>query len=509
MAKNRMKEKRKTPPTLTLEKPNYGYANEVEPQLRACKKFNLDDRECFARNLGRLIADIQTKHDVKLSRLFSEAFGNSAESLYKKRKSIVAMPGEEVTPNKLRSQARDYLVMLFALIPYSRAISDDDQICRALLILRFIEDSSYDSKMAIRDKMSAEFRREIKIQFDKLSNKIQRAVPIDYMYEWCRNHRPMAGLGLESVTHSITAPSVRIAEVFTPVFKDIQVLNLKVDFSSVSEQSNEEVSFAIRKALFAAYNGNLELHGEGDISRQLDDFFWENADTVLQGEEFIWSTVSYSYCFRTFVDLDLRFSNFENKWSPYLLWRTNLDLETPFPSMDKDIVGPYPLHKKRIPICWSEDTFEFLYADCDNFESGEIKLFWCDSTDSWYQDIPPSTFRETDNLGRIIFDQKIEDLHCCSKEGQDEFLFNTSRDDIHSFDFILNNYSVDSRYEVGHVPAPSDSFAKAILENLAYASPEQRIDTLMINDAKTKFASFKKLVDSKETEYKTAIESFY
>ena len=64
-------------------------------------------------------------------------------------------------------------------------------------------------------------------------------------------------------------------------------------------------------------------------------------------------------------------------------------------------------------------------------------------------------------------------------------------------------------YDVGHVPAPSDSFAEAILENLAYAPPEQRIDTLMINDAKTKFASFKKLVDLKETEYKTAIESFY
>ena len=301
MAKNRMIEERKTP-SLTLEKPNYGYAHEVEPKLRACKKFTLDDREFFARNLGRLIADIQMKHEVKLSRLFSEAFGNSAESLYKKRKSIVALPGEEVTPNKLRSQARDYLVMLFALIPYSRAISDDDQICRALLILRFIEDSSYDSKMAIRDKMSAEFRREIKIQFDKLSTKIQRAVPIDYMYEWTRNHMPMKGLGLECVSHSIAAPSVRIAEVFTPISKDIPVLNLKVDFSSVSEQSDKEISFAIQKALFAAYNGKLELHGEWDLSRQLEDFFDENADSVLQGEEFIWSTASVCYCFRTFVD---------------------------------------------------------------------------------------------------------------------------------------------------------------------------------------------------------------
>jgi hypothetical protein len=321
MAKNKMIEERKTP-SLTLEKPNYGYAHEVEPKLRACKKFTLDDREFFARNLGRLIADIQMKHEVKLSRLFSEAFGNSAESLYKKRKSIVALPGEEVTPNKLRSQARDYLVMLFALIPYSRASSDDDQICRALLILRFIEDSSYDSKMAIRDKMSAEFRREIKIQFDKLSTKIQRAVPIDYMYEWTRNHMPRKGLGLECVGHSIAAPSVRIAEVFTPISKDIPVLNLKVDFSSVSEQSDKEISFAIQKALFAAYNGKLELHGEWDLSRQLEDFFDENADSVLQGEEFIWSTAPVCYCFRTYVDLDLRFSSYENKWSPYLLWTT-------------------------------------------------------------------------------------------------------------------------------------------------------------------------------------------
>jgi hypothetical protein len=501
MAKNRLTEERKTP-SLILEKPNYGYANEVEPKLRACKKFTLDDREIFARNLGRLIADIQMKHEVKLSRLFSEAFGNSAESLYKKRKSIVALPGEEVTPNKLRSQARDYLVMLFALIPYSRASSDDDQICRALLILRFIEDSSYDSKMAIRDKMSAEFRREIKIQFDKLSTKIQRAVPIDYMYEWSRNHMPRKGLGLECVSHSIAAPSVRIAEVFTPISKDIPVLNLKVDFSSVSEQSDKEISFAIQKALFAAYNGKLELHGEWDLSRQLEDFFDENADSVLQGEEFIWSTAPVCYCFRTYVDLDLRFSSLENKWSPYLLWTTSLLPDCLSDSYEEAIVGPYPLHEKRIPICWSEDTLELLYADCDNFESGEVKLFWCNLFD-----FPPfDRFRGTDNLGSLTLDGVIEDLYCCSKEEQDEFLFNTSRDDIHSFDYLLNNYY--SMYDVGHVPAPSDSFAKAILENLAYAPPEQRIDTLMINDAKTKFASFKKLVDLKETEYKTAIESF-
>ena len=44
MAKNRLTEERKTP-SLILEKPNYGYALEVEPKLRACKKFTLDDRE--------------------------------------------------------------------------------------------------------------------------------------------------------------------------------------------------------------------------------------------------------------------------------------------------------------------------------------------------------------------------------------------------------------------------------------------------------------------------------
>ena len=52
---------------------------------------------------------------------------------------------------------------------------------------------------------------------------------------------PRKGLGLECVGHSIAAPSVRIAEVFTPISKDIPVLNLKVDFSSVSEQSDKEI----------------------------------------------------------------------------------------------------------------------------------------------------------------------------------------------------------------------------------------------------------------------------
>ena len=56
--------------------------------------------------------------------------------------------------------------------------------------------------------------------------------------------------------------------------------------------------------------------------------------------------------------------------------------------------------------------------------------------------------------------------------------------------------------------SPEDSFAHKILTNLAYASEEDRIDNLLLKDAKQKNKVFKELEKNKKEEYLSAIARF-
>ena len=253
----------KTVRPLIVEKPNYRYAEEVEPRLRECKKFTHDDRECFARNLGRMVADVQRKHKINLARLFLEAFGKSSDSLYKKRKSLVTMPGEKAEPHKLRSQARDYLGVIDGLVPYTKSSVNDDQTCRQNLILLLVRGSSYENQLTIREGMSARFRKELSAQLDKVTDKVQSNVPIDYMYEWLRNHSPYDGLELESAPRSKSSPSVTIAEVYSTDNSLGEVLPLSVNLEGIDTNSDFELREAIQLAVFSAYgDGPIEVLAE-------------------------------------------------------------------------------------------------------------------------------------------------------------------------------------------------------------------------------------------------------
>ena len=56
--------------------------------------------------------------------------------------------------------------------------------------------------------------------------------------------------------------------------------------------------------------------------------------------------------------------------------------------------------------------------------------------------------------------------------------------------------------------APEGSIAEIILKNLAYADVEDRIDNLLLKDARQKNKLFKKLEETSKKEYLSALKKF-
>jgi len=135
-----------------------------------------------------------------------------------------------------------------------------------------------------------------------------------------------------------------------------------------------------------------------------------------------------------------------------------------------------------------------------------VQLFEVDHF-AW-EGLDGSTFRGAENLVThrgLWGEEGAERLDSVLKVLKNEFLFSSAFEDEHHYNSLLE-YE-DHYHHVGHVPAPRGSFAELILDNLAYAPAQHRIDNLMLADAQAKYAAFEKLAAAKEAEYRKAIAS--
>jgi len=528
-----MGEKNESRKPIVLKKPDYAYAGEVEPRLKECKKFSLEDRESFAKNLGKMIDEVRRTHDANLRKLFMDAFGQSADSLYKKRKSLVTLPGEKAEPDKLRSKARDYLSIIDALVPYSKFSTVDDLTSRRTLLLKFIQGSSYENHTTVSDRMTASFKKEISTQLDKVTEKVLQQVPLDSMYEWYRNHIPGIGLELDYAGYSYpytgkwekTAPSVRIAEVFTKV-PYCSVLQLEVEFEGFDTESPTEVVRAIQLALLSPYSDEIiarELidyitEAQAKKSNYTDDAlrYWdEDFDdgpsssyseytNYLPKDSDEWRVERDFYSLRSYVDLELRYSSDWHAWEQFLFWQTGVThcVFSKYGDENENVVC-VERAEPALEIASSEDFT--LYAKISSHSSGSpvVLLFEVDHFD--WEGLEGSTFRGAENLvthRALEGEDQAKRLDSVLEVSKNEFMFSSAYEDEHRYESV---FLYDD--PPGHVPAPSGSFAELILENLAYAPAEHRIDNLMLADAQEKYAAFEKLAAEKETEYRKAIAS--
>ena len=289
-----------------------------------------------------------------------------------------------------------------------------------------------------------------------------------------------------------------------------EVLPLSVDLEGIDTTSETELRKAIQLALFSTYgNSPIEAQAELDEYFEIGDSLWEDFGTsspvtvadLLPKAKLAWVEASGYYSYRTFIDLELRYSTFENRWQTYLFWRSNV--HSSCPTMDEEIHGGYPSHNRALEIfCDAYNAISWnAILDREALESGDFKLF-AEDVHEW-DHLYRTTLRGSEMLASTWHYEDGEESTFMTQEGNDELLFSTTDSGEHHVVPVLYE---DNEYR--HVPAPSGSFAQLILRNLAYAPSEERIDNLMLADAKEKYAAFKKLALEKEGEYRSAIKSF-
>ena len=170
--------------------------------------------------------------------------------------------------------------------------------------------------------------------------------------------------------------------------------------------------------------------------------------------------------------------------------------------MYSEIHGAYPHFDRLLSVFDNPDEGMILYAILDEqvLKSGAFTLFYV-AIHEWH-DLYRTTFRGREMFANY-FSSFAEEFMELTDKVNDEFLFRADDSADYHYTSVLHE---DDEYR--HVPAPSGSFAELILRNLAYAPSEERIDNLMLSDAKKKYAAFQKLSIEREEEYRGAIKSF-
>ena len=155
---------------------------------------------------------------------------------------------------------------------------------------------------------------------------------------------------------------------------------------------------------------------------------------------------------------------------------------------------------KLIPLIWH--PFEPFFA-IQNEATDDYAIFHIFRADRYPRHGEPSKL--------LILGQKVDcGFYAPQKEFYD-FLFAKMDDTPSEFeietvsqletDFSRNSYS----YPISYVKAPTNTLAFWILNNLAYAPEEERIDTLFLEDARKKNRKLRDYANQCEKTYEEAI----
>ena len=500
------------------KKPSLSKALDIEENLRLCKKFELSDRVIFSQNLGNLVAiEIKKNPGLTVHKLFKQSFGSSAESLYKKRKSLITLPKETMpqgpSRSNLRSKARDYLLILEALSKIKKDYSQESKlVLKKKLILRLVENSSFDDQRKIKDRVYDEQLTHLKDVLTKIVDRVTDEVDLDHLLVWCENYNPMNAPTVERRGANTSAPSVKIADLFLPIRADVaEITFTKDEIGNLDETGDEEIARLIRKRL---------IKDDTDPPWKASDYIFDDND-IIDGKrkrsinqlfpELEFSNTYFSYYVKSSIFLEIRHNKWSDRWEPIITWRSD-EADSPFDTQQKsyDYNNLYYSHArhKTMLIAQIWDYNNYLTAAKEPYwsawkESPDIityQLFLAKSGDIKFY---------LEELGGILFQDGSSFADGDSNYGNMDtysFLLHPAKGDLE------NKYKIDisfSEYMSDEFSmSPEDSFAHKILTNLAYASEEDRIDNLLLKDAKQKNKVFKELEKNKKEEYLSAIARF-
>lgn len=492
-----------------------------------------NDRIIIARNLGYLFQKCQAKSpSLSLRQVFIETFGiASGESAFKKRNRLVILPKDTVVSEKLARKGRQYRSLAITLSRYielpENAKKSDAEI---ISILRIIEGSSYDQSTSHSDRFNHEYKIEITSKLRRLTDKVVDQVDVDWMRIWSDLHtvpiigttgmidsisdqpimsrgpqasRSVSNLNLDGQVNNCLSPCVNIGTLIAK-----RQISSYFDIEISEDTPEGETLMEIIKAVATKIGADLNFDDYTDT----DDFdlldALSNFDFDTLDDEDI--TLGDSYETHRRIDLELRYDSSSDRWNPCILMRFpistgnyNADFASCIP--DAEIITFHPdigilLAAKYIsPGSYRVFTInQYMYPYLKAEERASFsETFGTRDSKSWAN----GPFRGiVDNDGVHPFDERY-----------DRFLLQSDVDDDKSWKFESNItphvnplFSGQSYF----VKAPKKSIASYILLNLAYASEEERIDNLIIDDAKRKHEMLKNYSVRVSKEYDEAISKF-
>jgi len=502
------------------KKPSLSKALDIEENLRSCKRFELTDRVIFSQNLGDLV-DTETKKnpDLTVHKLFKQSFGSSAESLYKKRKSLITLPKETVpegsSRSSLRSKARDYLAILEALSKIKKDYSQESKlVLKKKLILRLVENSSFDDQRKIKDRVYDEQLAHLKDILTKIVDRVTDEVDLDYQLVWYENYAPYRGLFCKNRNNNLLAPVVEIADIMIEshaIGGGAKITFTKEEIHIAQGEDKDGIERLIRVKLLKDYSDKYYDDGDEltECARSDYDFQYEYENEYKpinqRFPKLKYDNPTPACYMRSSIFLEIRYDEWSDRWQPVITWKQadpNSSVRfSRYDVYDRYIVNweSYELKFDKAMDIFSDEDFNYLRASSvpdDDKDSDVItyNLFW-DNPSSF--PLHGGQFRQLTIMSEIYLDENEQ---------------------AETYEFLLNGREYDNEMKYKIVPmlvtpnsftiAPSESFASIILRNLAYASEEDRIDNLLLKDAKQKNKIFKELEKDEKNKYFSAIARF-
>lgn len=495
-------------------------ADEIRERLKG-SKLSLTDREILARNLGAMYEASQTWADKSLLALLIHTFGEAdGTAKNKKRKSIILLDGEEPPANyELRARAHDYITLAEALSAHPSIASDET---RKLALARLVYGSSFDYQDSHSDRMDASTLVDVYKCLSQLSKRVQREVDMSWLRAWSTKHHFLTlgptgafqGIATERGLREETwvdyelhgpiannvCPSVTIGWIQKTI-PDVELLNL----GTFDSDSPDDIASELR----SRFNDHLNKAGLNSIN----DFDYIGDSETDPGDSLdqIFSklrefTELNSLTINRKLDVELRFDSLLERWKTCLLIRP---LNAEVGDYQDITLGLFAAKQSQfIRLGWEESDDNLgslisLIAIKDI--SGQWKAFNIND-DTTYHFLGECVGSDNDFSDFLTKDEITSDELAYFKKSVFGYEEGTGL-----FDKLLlaTNYAKDFDYDwaetLQYVPAPAGSIASYILRSFCFAPEGQRLDELLVKDAKRKYQALYDYHKSRAQVYSDAL----
>lgn len=499
------------------------HAPKAREKLSTTPRVPKMDRPILARNLGRMVERaFGDGHKSKIPKLFDTAFGlGIGESHFKKRKRYIQLTEDALSAKNTDSyvaHGKDYLNLALALaqqIAVDLELSNDER--EKLSILRLVAGTSYESRTGIAEREESEQRVELQRRLDQVVERVATSVDLDWFRYWTQRNP----IGVVGETGVMSKPTLlenaegswgrlldidegiswkyenRIAPCLLLGYVDSRVeLEGGLQFYVSEKDINSSGEKAALETGLLAELAKFNLYPDEDIG-SLPDF--------TDHPNWTGDPLPGLYV-RKRLDLEIRFDPTTDRWKSCILLRysrsENHDaLFSIIPHRIKMGSSEWNIQRRIMNIGWSESgesIFAGRISDAPQHPGAENRIyksiaFSCYPDDFMNQGV--------DNHDKCVLDFLDTDqaAFVIPSEKGFKFAFGNVQSRTHQLKYEIE--TSEGKYS----PAPQESVAGAILRNLAYAPEENRIDTLLINDANDRFEKVTELANKVRSDYESGI----